>query len=131
MKTDRRTFLAKAGLLSLTALSGAALLQACGGGPEEASTDAGSPGPAPAPAAAAESEAVDCSNLNAPLTDSDKEVRQSVGYAAKSPVEGKNCLNCRFYQPDKFEGDCGGCQLFVNGAVNPDGWCKSWAATEA
>lgn len=133
-KTDRRTFLAKAGLLSLTALSGTALLQACGGGESEASSTEGSssPAPAPAPAAAEESSsAINCDEHNTALTESDKQVRTSVDYQKESPVEGKICKNCRFYQPDKFEGACGGCQLFVNGAVNPGGWCKSWAAAEA
>lgn len=133
-KTDRRTFLAKAGLLSLTALSGTALLQACGGSPEEASSESPSPKPAPAPAPAAEPEETsatvnaDCDQYNADLAESDLNVRESVGYVAESPEADKICKNCRFYQPDKFEGACGGCQLFVNGAVAPGGYCKSWAA---
>lgn len=132
-KTDRRTFLAKAGLLSLAAVSGTALLQACSGGGEQNTTETKSPAPAPAPAAAEESStaATNCDEHNANLSESDKEVRSSVDYQKESPVEGKNCTNCRFYQPEKFEGDCGGCQLFVNGAVSPGGWCKSWAAAEA
>lgn len=131
-KTDRRTFLAKAGLLSLTAFSGAALLQACGGSAtEEAASSSPKPAPAPAPAAAATESASSCDDLNANLAESDLSVRESVGYVAESPEAEKICKNCRFYQPDKFEGSCGGCQLFVNGAVNPGGYCKSWAAAEA
>ena len=131
-KTDRRTFLAKAGLLSLTAFSGAALLQACGGGAtEEAASSSPKPAPAPAPAAATPSSATNCDELNANLTESDLSVRESIGYVAESPEADKICKNCRFYQPDKFEGSCGGCQLFVNGAVSPAGYCKSWAAAEA
>jgi hypothetical protein len=135
-KTDRRTFLTKAGILSLTAFSGVALLQACGGSPEEASSDSPSPKPAPAPApaaseAATEAATADCDQYNSDLAESDLSVRESVGYVAESPEADKICKNCRFYQPDKFEGACGGCQLFVNGAVAPGGYCKSWAAAEA
>jgi len=132
-KTDRRTFLTKAGLLSLTAISGTALLQACAGGEAEAETSA-SPRPKPAPPSPVPEEktssaAIDeCAELNANLKESDLSVRQSVGYVLESPEAEKICKNCRFYQADKFEGSCGGCMLFVNGAVVPGAYCNSWAA---
>lgn len=127
-KTNRRAFLSKAGLLGIGALSGAALLQACGGG--EAKIEENS-SPAPSPMAAseeAEAVAADCASHNAKLSESDLEVRKSIGYLEQSEMADQNCQNCRFYLADKFDGDCGGCQLFVNGSVNPDAWCKSWAA---
>jgi len=131
-KTDRRTFLAKAGLLSLTAFSGAALLQACGGGASE-NTDSGNSSTSESSNAKAKpsTEAGACASENANLSDSDLEVRESVAYVSKSTEADKICKNCRFFQPDKFEGSCAGCMLFVNGGVEPGGYCKSWAAQEA
>lgn len=137
-KTDRRSFIAKAGLLGLTALSGSALLTACGGGAAENSTET-SPKPAPAPAPAEETPAaaetntaaVDCSEHNQNLAESDLQVRESVAYIDQTENAEQKCTNCRFYQADKFAGACGGCMLFANGAVNPEGWCKSWAAKDA
>ena len=142
-KLTRKDFLKRAGLFGLGAMSAAALLQACGGG-EESSSEASNgaqgpmksppkatskPDPKPAVAEApANDGAADCSKLNAGLTDQDKTVRDAVGYMDQSTEADKNCTNCRFWQPDKFDGPCGGCQLFANGAVNPAGYCKSWAA---
>lgn len=127
-KSNRREFLAKASLLSLAAFTGAALGQSCNGASPE--NESASPSPAPAPAPAEEAIADGCGDLNANLNSSDKEVRKSVGYQGQSPVADQDCKNCRFYQPEKFDGPCGGCQLFVNGAVSPSAWCKSWAATD-
>ena len=53
------------------------------------------------------------------------------GKGAPKWAAGNICKNCRFFQPDKFEGSCAGCMLFVNGGVEPGGYCKSWAAQEA
>ncbi len=102
----RKEFLKKFGAMSATAFATSAILGACAGG--EKGTEA------------------DCSRYNASLTDQDLETRKNLGYVEKSPKPDQNCSNCRFWQPDKFEGACGGCQLFANGAVNPEGYCKSW-----
>ena len=128
-QSNRREFLFKASLLSLSAFNGAALLQSCNSASPEPQSS--SPSPAPAPAAAEEAIADDCGALNANLNATDKEVRKSVSYLGNSPVSDQDCTNCRFFQADKFEGSCGGCQLFVNGTVSPGAWCKSWAATDA
>lgn len=125
-KTDRRSFLSKAGVLGLAALSGTALLQACSGGVTE--KDETSPAPTPAAAAEKDLQSTNCEDHNKNLSDADLEVRRSIGYSEISEQGDQNCSNCRFYLADKFEGDCGACQLFVNGSVNPNGWCKSWAA---
>lgn len=130
----------RAGLMGLGAMSVTALITACGGG-EEAASESASKGPmkAPPPApkkkevetaaqpAVEETADVDCSQFNANLTEQDKATRKAVMYVDKSEDPNKVCTNCRFWQPDKFSGDCGGCQLFANGAVNPNGYCGSWA----
>lgn len=121
-KTNRRAFLSKASILGLGAISGAALLQACS---NSQSQENASPSPSPSPAPAAAS----CDDHNIELSESDLSVRESVGYIAVSEKEDQICKNCRFYQADKFAGACGGCQLFVNGSVDPAAWCKSWAAS--
>jgi hypothetical protein len=137
----RKEFLKRAGLLSFGALSASALITACGGGGEESAAESASKGPmkAPPPApkkkevestpqpAAEETADVDCSQFNANLTEQDKATRTAVKYVEKSTEPGKQCTNCRFWQPDKHPGACGGCQLFANGAVNPNGYCASWA----
>jgi hypothetical protein len=130
-KTDRRTFLAKAGLLSLGALSAGTLLQSCGGSEDESQEKSSSPSPKPSANLEPEVETSipdPCDIHNQSLSAADLEVRKSVGYKSKSEFAAKNCQNCRFYQADKFEGDCGGCILFAHGAVNSNGYCNSWAA---
>jgi len=133
----RRQFITKFGLLSLSALSATTLLQACGNGETPAET-AGSPSlkpapaPAPAPAEVEEvSENIDCSTYNQNLSETDLKTRESLGYIEQSEKADQNCNNCRFYNADKFKGDCGACQLFAKGAVTSVGWCKTWAVKEA
>ena len=69
--------------------------------------------------------------MNANLTEQDMATRNALAYVDQSEDPEKNCSNCRFFQPEKFAGACGGCQLFPNGGVNPNGNCKSWAAVVA
>ena len=38
---------------------------------------------------------------------------------------GKKCSNCAQFEAGKYK-ECGGCKLFA-GAVNPEGYCLSWA----
>tara|TARA_R110002050_G_scaffold43127_1_gene103612 strand:- start:3631 stop:4038 length:408 start_codon:yes stop_codon:yes gene_type:complete len=130
----RRQFIAKFGILSLSALSATTLLQACANGEAPAETKGSpSPKPAPAPAAAEEkvAENIDCSTYNKNLTETDLKTRESLGYIEQSEKADQNCSNCRFYNPAKFKGDCGACQLFANGAVASGAWCKTWAVKEA
>lgn len=131
----RRQFIAKFGLLGIGALSAGSLLQACGGGESQESNATVSPKPAPAPAPAVDEEVVmeeiDCSTYNQNLSETDLQTRESLGYIEASEKADQNCTNCRFYKPEKFKGDCGGCMLFANGAVASGAWCKSWAVKEA
>lgn len=140
-RMNRKMFMKKAGFLSLTALSGSTLLSACGGSTSETKNNVIPDESAPStPSPAAEDTATDasnqmqsqadCSEYNQALTEADLEMRKSLEYVAESPKEDQFCNNCRFWQPDDFEGACGGCQLFAKGAVNPQGWCRSWVAKE-
>ena len=64
----RRQFIAKFGILSLSALSATTLLQACANGEAPAETKS-SPSPKPAPAPAEEVvENIDCSSYNENLS---------------------------------------------------------------
>jgi hypothetical protein len=138
-KMDRKSFLRKAGFLSITALSGSALLSACGGGsssqementgmPEENEaeplTEEATPGQD------TETVSADCSEYNQNLTEADMNTREALNYVKESPKPDQNCKNCRFWQAEKFDGPCGGCQLISNGAVTPQGWCQSWVAQQ-
>ena len=55
-----------------------------------------------------------------------QQIRRTLQYAEKSNTPGKRCDNCSQYEVGKFK-ECGGCKLFA-GAVNPAGYCLSWAA---
>lgn len=145
-KMDRKAFIKKAGFLSITTLSGSALLSACGGGGgETADTDLENRGTpqeneaeplteeaAPAQGQTPKEQAaeVDCSEYNQNLTEADMQTRQALQYVDDSPKPDQVCANCRFWQPDKFDGACGGCQLIPNGAVDPQGWCASWVTQQ-
>ena len=134
----RNSFVKKAGVFGLTILSGPAWLSACGGSTSETKNnvipDESAPPPSasdPATEAPAQAQIqADCSEYNQELTEADLQMRKSLEYVAESPTENQFCTNCRFWQPDDFEGACGGCQLFAKGAVNPQGWCRSWVAKE-
>ena len=132
-KLSRKEFLKKAGIFGLTAVAGTTLLAACGGG-DTGAGDSGSgaqaPPPPPPPQPMPNAAADPCESYNADLDDNDLSTRNSLKYVAVSEKDGENCLNCQFYQPDKFEGSCGGCQLFANGAVAEAGYCISWTAKQ-
>jgi High potential iron-sulfur protein len=55
-----------------------------------------------------------------------QQMRRTLQYAEKSNTPGKKCENCLQYEAGKYK-ECGGCKLFA-GAVNPAGYCLSWAA---
>lgn len=57
------------------------------------------------------------------------QVRRVLQYMEKSNVPGKRCDNCLQFEAGKYK-ECGGCKLF-SGAVNPAGYCLSWAAKPA
>ncbi|MFP4507159.1 MAG: high-potential iron-sulfur protein [Cyclobacteriaceae bacterium] len=135
-KMDRKSFLRKVGMLSITAISGSALLNACGGSTDQNLENRGAPeeneaepfGETAEPLQE-EAQEVDCSEYNQDLTEADLQTREALKYVDESPKPEQQCSNCRFWQPDKFEGACGGCQLF-KGAVDPQGWCQSWVVQQ-
>ncbi|MEQ9062728.1 MAG: high-potential iron-sulfur protein [Vicingaceae bacterium] len=127
----RGEFLKKLGLFGAGAITGATILSACGEGAPKQAPGMKSPESMVKKDNEPSQPMVDCSEYNNDLSQADMELRNNVAFVNKSETKDQNCKNCRFWQPDKFEGDCGGCQLFVNGAVNPGGWCKSWQTPPA
>lgn len=130
-KINRTEFLQKVASLGLGA-SGALFLAACGGASQPERTS-GTEEAQKKPQSMYSSEPkevevveADCSSYNESLTEADISARANLGYIGESEKKGQNCTNCQYFVPDKFDGPCGGCQLFVNGAVNPQGWCKTW-----
>lgn len=125
---NRKDFFKKMGALGVVAVSGSAILTACGGG-----SDSGAKKDAAAPAAKADAapkaDADPCSDLSG-LTDQEKQGRDALGYIAKSETEGQVCTNCNFWQEPTGDSPCGGCQL-MKGPIHPDGWCKSWFEKKA
>jgi hypothetical protein len=57
-------------------------------------------------------------------------MRQSLGYVEQSVAPEHWCHNCAFWQAPAEGTPCGGCTL-IQGPINPDGWCRSWAAKPA
>ena len=72
----------------------------------------------------ARADTVNCTKA-VPLDPTAMQMRRTLQYAEKSNVPGKKCSNCGQFEAGKFK-ECGGCKLF-SGAVNPAGYCLSWA----
>jgi hypothetical protein len=103
---DRKDFFKQFGLMGAAAVGAGALLTACGGG---------------------ESAAVDpCTDLSG-LAQGDLDMRNNLGYVAKSTTEGQNCTNCQLLKAAEAGSSCNGCLLF-KGPVTAEGWCKNWVA---
>ncbi|MFN4083779.1 MAG: high-potential iron-sulfur protein [Bacteroidia bacterium] len=123
---NRKNFLKS---FAFAAVSGSVLLAACGGGDNNKTQNNATTAPeepkAEEPQATAQA---DCNDLSG-VAEADLKQRESLGYVAQSTEEGKNCINCRFYQPGSQPNGCGGCQLF-KGPVAEQGYCKSWFKKE-
>jgi len=52
--------------------------------------------------------------------------RKALGYVSQSPIQDKQCDNCKLYVPPKPGNDCGGCLLFA-GPVAAQAHCTYWA----
>lgn len=136
-KIDRKDFLKNALAVAGVTLVGSSILSACGGeqnpknsAPAENAPAENAPAPETEPEAGTAPATVDCTDLSG-LTDADIKQRESVSYVEKSTEAEKNCLNCRFWQPNATDPNaCGGCQL-IKGPVNPQGYCKSWFKKDA
>jgi hypothetical protein len=60
------------------------------------------------------------------LSTPEQKLREHLAYVERSPHgEAKRCAGCHFFEA-AGPGDCGGCQI-LNGPVNPEGHCSSWA----
>jgi hypothetical protein len=98
----RRTFIKS----SLALSAGGAVLAACGNGA---------------------TSSLQCATSDT-LSRSEMLSREGRDYAEVSRVDGRNCLNCEFY--NGFEAECGSCQI-DNLPANPAGHCVSWTEKQA
>lgn len=73
--------------------------------------------------------ALDCTDLSE-LGQQQKQTRKSLNYVEESKEKGKQCDNCRYWQPPKKEGSCGTCQL-VPGPIHPKGYCDSYTKAKS
>jgi hypothetical protein len=121
-RISRKEFLQRFALMGAAVVGGGALLQGCGGG------DKGESGGTQQTATQTTTAADPCSDTTG-LTETDLQMRSNLKYVAASTEEGKHCSNCKFFQPDQYSEECGGCQLF-KGPVNPAGYCSSWFAKD-
>lgn len=101
----RKDFLKKLAGSSVAVAAGASLITACGESK-----------PAKDP----------CTDTSG-LSESDKTMRQNLGYVEKTPDVSKNCKNCQLYKMPEGGSKCGGCTLF-GGPVTDNGYCNSWVA---
>jgi hypothetical protein len=57
----------------------------------------------------------------------DDAMRDSLNYLAVSPYgPTKDCTNCKLWSVPVAGTSCGGCTL-IGGAIDPHGYCDSWA----
>jgi hypothetical protein len=62
-------------------------------------------------------------------SDEDESMRISLNYVEVSPFGAeKDCRNCEFWIVGDTPEACGGCTL-IGGAIDPVGYCDSWALT--
>lgn len=56
------------------------------------------------------------------------QTKQALNYQS-TPNDGEQCSDCRFYIPDKNGDGLGACTL-VEGKIEPEGWCVSFATQQ-
>jgi hypothetical protein len=66
-----------------------------------------------------------CEDLTG-VSDSDRALRQKLGYVKDSPIEDHRCDNCNLFLPPTNQPNCGGCMLF-KGPVYLSAYCTYWA----
>jgi hypothetical protein len=64
------------------------------------------------------------------MAPADIETRKALGYVDKATDPNKQCTNCVQYVAAPNATSCGTCKV-VKGTINPNGYCKSWAAKTA
>ena len=78
---------------------------------------------------ACEKAELDCKDVS-DLNKAAKMLRNELQYQNTSPHgKEKDCSNCQFFRPAK-KSQCGGCTM-VQGPINPEGYCNSWAPKES
>lgn len=77
-------------------------------------------------AASAASAAVCIDPAN--ITESDRSLREALGFKLHAPDATRQCHTCAFFEA-AGEG-CGRCQMLSGGPVLPDSVCDSWAKKE-
>jgi len=65
------------------------------------------------------------------LSDAEMSTRNSLNYTEKSPNPQQVCAGCSFFHAGASSSDCGSCDMFSGGPVNPQGHCNSWNAKAA
>jgi hypothetical protein len=114
----RRQFLRFASLTPLAVI-------ALGIGAAGADVTAGDDATAPAPAGSGQASAA------AVCPNEDESMRDTLNYLAVSPYgPTKDCTNCKLWSAPVAGASCGGCTL-IDGAIDPHGYCDSWAPVAA
>lgn len=114
-ENERRKFLQKCFQLSMVVPVIGLFLASCSSSKKKS-------GGGQAKAAAKKSPCEDMTGVDAAELDK----RKALGYSSLSPIQDKQCDNCKLWIPAKEGKDCGGCMLFA-GPVSPEGHCTYWA----
>lgn len=59
------------------------------------------------------------------LSQQDQQIRGSLNYVDKTPMQGRTCDNCKLYTLPQPGVMCGGCKV-VPGPIHPKGYCTAW-----
>ncbi|MEO1077965.1 MAG: high-potential iron-sulfur protein [Pseudomonadota bacterium] len=62
------------------------------------------------------------------MTSAQASVRRSLNYTEQSSDASQVCTGCDFFKAGAGSGNCGSCEIFSGGPVNPAGRCDSWSA---
>jgi hypothetical protein len=69
-----------------------------------------------------------CNDTNS-LSPADIELRKTLEYVDRSPLEANHCEKCRQYEEPAAVDQCGKCKV-MKGPVHPHGTCKVFAPRE-
>jgi hypothetical protein len=61
------------------------------------------------------------------LAPTDAQIRTTLAYQDISTEPGKTCTKCQQFVEAPAAGSCGSCKV-LKGPINPNGYCKSFAA---
>ncbi len=65
-----------------------------------------------------------CTDLS-DLEETDLEARHNLGYTSSSPIDDRNCSNCKLFIKTDQSLSCGSC-LVMKGPVEDSGYCTVW-----